>query len=144
MLPLTIQPLPARFETRQAHALMNAGRAAPQQVVVELAPANPVADRTAIVRIARRAAADTTGPEAGDGLQNAPDAIFGRIDVKRRQNRRSDPAAANLVTGEGLPVDNSDVEAGISETPGAGRASRSAADDQDVAGVHAEFSRRSR
>ena len=109
--------------------------AAGEEVVVEFATADAVADGLRVLG-EDFAAAEDAGAEAGNRLQHARGGVVGEVELQLGDDGGGDPAGADFVAGEGGFVEDEDVEAGLAELPGAGRAGRAAADDEDVAGEH--------
>src|SRR6185369_14083228 len=105
-----------------------------QQVVVELATADAVADDLLIVHRLRSALTHASD-EAGDRLQHATLFVIARVDLQLLDDLRRYPARADLVARELALVEDQDVEAGATQLARARRARRSAADDQHVARV---------
>ncbi len=127
---LALHMAPPHGRTGKAHHLPA------EQVGVELAAEDPIADRPAVFRL-QRPPADDARPEASDGLQDVRAAIVGEVQAERLHHSRSDPARAHLVAGERRAIEHHHVEAGLAQAPGDGRAGGAAAHDDGIGGGHA-------
>ncbi|MGD1073255.1 MAG: hypothetical protein ABSB15_24340 [Bryobacteraceae bacterium] len=70
-----------------------------------------ISHRPAIIRFPSLIAAYAGSPEAGYGLQDAAVPVFNRIDIRRRQDAGSDPAAENVVARKDPFVEDGNVQA---------------------------------
>jgi hypothetical protein len=104
---------------------------AAEELGVELAPANAVADGLAVVHV-HRAAADPPDPEARDRLERVARPVLVEAQSQPSDDLGRDPARAGLVPREGLPVQDEHVTPRGHEGRRAGRARWPAPDDQDV------------
>src|SRR5579883_3346045 len=103
--------------------------------MIELPPPDAIADHRAVVRL-DRTSADAACPEARDRLQHIRLRVLFGIDLERLKNGRGDPASADFISWKNLLVQDRDIQSRTAQLPSAGRAYRSAADDQDIACVH--------
>ena len=60
-----------------------------------------------------------------------------RIDGEFLTHLWRDPAGADLVARKAFPIQDDDVEAAFAQPPGTARTARAAADDENVAVLHA-------
>jgi len=97
--------LPGPFHFVAWFPFLRADAGAFEKIMVELAAADPVADRP-LVMCFYRIVSHAAGAEAGDGLEHAPPGVFPGIQFEFFQNRGSDPAATDLVTRKLLPVED--------------------------------------
>ena len=103
-------------------SIAHAGAA--EQKVVELAPADRVADDAAVLRF-DEPAADDAGPKGRDLLQREPGgAVLVGIEVEQREDAGCQPSRADLVPRKLGAIGEHDVPARTLECPRAGRARR--------------------
>jgi hypothetical protein len=132
--PTTIGASIASLAIQRPCAEPQARARAREQIVVELAAADPVRDRLAVVD-ARGPRAEACDGEAVHRLEHALARILRGIDLERRQHRRRDPARAHLVAREAAPVEHHHVEARAHQRARARRAARPAAHHEHVAAL---------
>ena len=97
--------LPGPFHFVEWFPFLSADAGAFEKIMVELAAADPVADRPPVMCF-HRIVSHAAGAEAGDGLEDAPLSVFPGIQFQLFQNSGSDPAAADLVTRKLLLVED--------------------------------------
>jgi hypothetical protein len=120
------------LNTSDLSLLSTASATASQQVVVELAAADAVADNLTVTYI------DPSLPNAADiesgyGLQDSCPAIFFRADLQHIEHGWCDPASTDLIPRKLAFVEDEHVQPRRSESPGTRRSCRSGADNQDIA-----------
>ncbi len=109
------------------------------QVRVELATADRVADRPLVVDVAHRRVADHANPKSGDRLQCAVAAVLVDVQPQLVHDVWRDPAGAHLVARKARLVDQHDVEPVTAQVASARGPGGASADDYDVARVHGTF-----
>ena len=97
------------LELRQRSAEQKPGAGSPQQVVIELTPADSVTDRFAIPCL-YRGSADAADQETFNRLQDASLSVLSDINFQIGQYRRSDPSSTDFIAWKSLLVENSYVE----------------------------------
>src|ERR1700733_6533596 len=97
------------LQLRQARSKPQTCAAAPQKVIVEFTPPDPVANCFAIARF-NAGGIDAAGAKSGEGLKRAARCVVARIDLKLFEDCRSDPPAANLVPGKNASIENDGIE----------------------------------
>src|SRR5262245_48975846 len=128
------EPVPA-LERAQTCSRAQRRLGACEQVVVELAAPDPVADRAA-ERGAALGVADPPHAKALDRLERAAARVLGGIDRERLEHGRRDPAGARLVAGKGGAIEHADGRARAREAPGQRRAGRAASHHDHVETLH--------
>ena len=94
--------------------------AAHQQVMIELAAANTIADRVGIATVYLVTVTDEAGDKPRNRLEDIVVGIGGDVQMQLVDNRRRNPAGTDLVTGEALLVHDHDVHACVDQGPGQG------------------------
>ena len=138
MRPFTShQPsLRSSVDNRFAQCLAHA--AALQQVVVELAAPDAVADGFAVAGN-YLGPVDEAGAEAADLLKHPSLAVFLRVDLQRSSTAGVIQPAHGLGRGNISLSSSSTSSPGLPQPSGTGRSGRAAADDQDFTGIHQGF-----
>ena len=117
----------AEFQTRAGSA---------QQIVVELAAPDAVADDAVVADVSRQRSTHDADAKSGDGLQRAPEAVLAQVQLEIVDGLWGDPAGADLVARKGRTIPDDYVEAGPAKPPGARRPRGATADDDDVMELH--------
>ena len=110
--------------------------AALEQVVVELAAADAIADRRAAMIVFHRLLAHHTDPEAMDRLHDVLTSVVRGVDIQNPQYGGRHPAGAGLVPGKGLLVDDQGPVTTLGQRPRHGGTGRAAADDQGIVALY--------
>ena len=126
--------LPPQTGDRRAEFQPRAGSA--QQIVVELASPDAVADDAVVADESQRRASHDADAKSGDGLQRSPGAILPQVQLEIVNGLRGDPAGAHLVARKRGAIPDGHVETRPAKPPGTRRPCRSAADDDDVVALH--------
>jgi hypothetical protein len=119
----------AQAAQRRAFADPRAGAA--QQVMIELRAKDAEADRAFVSGLDRTAAGDS-GSKGGDRLERPAAAVLVDVELERVDQGRCDPTRADLVPRKPGAVDDENVQSLPAQRPGAARACRPSADDEDV------------
>jgi hypothetical protein len=107
-----------------------------QQVIVELAPPNRVADHAPVPRF-DRIGSDQPGSETRDVLQRqAGRAVLVWIEVEQLEHSRRQPSRAHFVTRKLRPVGNDHIPSRTPKLTRTRRSGRAAADDERIAANH--------
>src|SRR5687767_589766 len=110
----------------------------PQQVIVELASADRVADDVLVLRF-NRFAPHQSCSETRDVLEGEScGPVFLRIQFEQFEHPGGKPARTHLVSGKPCPVGNDDIPSGPSKLAGARRTRGPSTHDQRVAPNHAD------
>ena len=99
----------ASFDRLDRFAQRETGPAPPQEIIVELAAEDAVADCSTVVDLHARSA-DPSDAEARHRLENAVPAVFFHVELEIVDNAGSDPSGAEFAAGEFGLVDDQHVE----------------------------------
>src|SRR3569833_1101147 len=110
--------------------------------MIKLAAQDAIADRP-VVDLMNGLMTDDAGVEGQDRLQYPPPGIGIQIQRQLIDDLRCDPARAGLVAREASLVDQMDVQPAVPQFPGQRGTSRSTANDEHIALLHAQAPGRS-